>query len=281
MEDLLELYSRTMELCACQGVSPAPLAQLALTPKWAVVGGQGAQWGLAFRFGGDHAVHGRLDFAPLLSAMAPFVGRPLSRLVEFLLGRTGLEARIFCLAALNALSAPLNTAAALAGRGWEPLPPRSLPFLRPEDRVVCVGYGCLIDEVLAVCPRVHVCDMRPVEDLETRFVGGERDRGPRGVVFHPARDNPALLAEADVVLLTGCTLANGTWRALLEWAKGARVVGLFGPSAGLSPEVLRGVGFRYVTASRVLDPAALARNLDLPLTDPLHGGCAQGYSLLL
>ena len=213
--------------------------------------------------------------------MAPFVGRPLSRLVEFLLGGAGLEERIFCLAALNALSAPLNTTASLAGRGWEELPPRSLPFLRPEDRVVCVGYGCLIDEVLALCPQVHVCDMRPVEDLEARFVGGDRERGPRGVVFHPARDNPAQLSQADVVLLTGCTLANGTWQALLEWAKGARMLGLFGPSAALAPEVLKAVGFGYVTTSRVIDPAALARNLERPLTDPLHGGCAQGYSLLL
>ena len=280
-EDLLGFYTGLMELYAAQSLTAEPLAEAALTPKWVVVRGSGCQCGLSFRFNGEHAVHGALSFRPILERLPAFVGQPISRLAEWLLGLEGLEARIFCLAALNALSAPFNRPQALAERGWSLLPPRRLPFLRPSDRVVCVGYGCLIDEVLAVCPQVHVSDMRPRQDLETCFAGQVLSYGPEGVVFHSAGENPQLLAGADVVLITGCTLANGTWSDLLCWAEHARVVGLFGPSAGLPPELLARAGFQYVTTSHVTSPACLARNLRRPLTDPFQGRCAQGYSLML
>lgn len=281
MEDLARFYQQILRLLTACGRMPEPLAQLVLTPKWAVVQGTGVQCGQAFRFGGEHAVHGGLDFGRLLSELRPLLGRPLDALVESLLAREGLCARVFCLAALNALSSPLCMAQALSDRGWRPLAAHALPFLRATDKVVCVGYGCLIGEVLSLCPQIHVTDMRPRADLESIFLGEGAPSGPDGVIFHDVSEQPGLLAGADVVLITGCTLANGTWRLLLDWSAHARVVGLFGPSAALAPEVLRASGFRYVTSSRITDPGRFAQNLRRPLSDPLAGGCAQGYTLLL
>ncbi|WP_302777695.1 Rossmann-like domain-containing protein [Anaerotruncus colihominis] len=280
MEDLAGWYGQIRTLLDRAQIKPEALTDIAVTPKWLSVRGDGIQCGLAFRFGGEHAVYGSQDFRPLLERCKPWRGRALTAVIEALLAQSGLCERILCLAALNALSAPLNRPEALSSRGWKPQPPACLPFLQPSDRVVCVGYGALVDEVLAVCPQVHISDMRPQALLETYFLASPTP-GPERVCFHPAGENRLLLSSADVVLLTGCTLANGTWRQLLEWSSGARVRGFFGPSAGLPPELLQTAGANYVTTTHITHPANTFAQLRSPLSSPMNQDYRMSYSLLL
>lgn len=281
MEDLVSVVLPMLEQ---MGLRPEPLARLALTPMWAAVLGEKEQSGMAFRFGREHSVYGAPAPAePFLEEMRPWLGCPLDQVVRVLMGRDDLYSRAFCMAALNALSAPFNEKEALTRRGWQLRPPGELPFLRREDMVVVVGYGYLIDQILEVCPRVHVSDMRPETLLKSWFLESNMmvEAVPDRVVFHDASENEALLAQADVVLVTGSTLVNGTWKELLRAGKRARVKGVFGPSAGLPPEVLQTLGFQYVTTGAVCDPKCFADNLRRPFTEPFSGGCAMSYSLLL
>lgn len=279
-----EVYQSLLSLLETEGIQRAPLTELALTPMWAVVCGEADQCGAAFRFGRDHSVYGpQPGEAEFLSTLSDLPGQPLTKLIECLLDADDLYSRAFCIAAMNALSAPLNTPDQLGRRGWDTKASSHLPFLRPEDKVVCIGYGCLIDQVLEVCPQVHVSDMRPASQLKNHLLGTGRvvESGPEQVIFHRAEENDVLLSDADVVFVTGCTLVNGTWRSLLHAASNARIRGVFGPSAGLPPELLKAMGFNYVTSSAFLDPVQLSRNLRRPLTDPFAGNCTWRYSFLL
>lgn len=280
MKDLSLWYDRLRVLLDNARIQPESLADMAVTPKWLVVRGNGIQCGMAFRFGGEHAVYGTQEFHPILERYRVWQGRALTAVAEDLLARNGLRERIVCLAVLNALSASLNRPEALSGRGWKPLPPASLPFLQPLDRVVCVGYGALINEVLEICPMVHVSDMRQREHLESYFLTSTVP-GPERVCFHSAGENPTLLSKADVVLLTGCTLVNGTWRKLLEWSAGARIRGFFGPSAGLPPEVLQAAGANYVTTTYITRPAQMFTQLRKPHASPIARDFSMSYSLML
>ena len=105
MEDLAGWYGQIRTLLDRAQIKPEALTDIAVTPKWLSVRGDGIQCGLAFRFGGEHAVYGSQDFRPLLERCKPWRGRALTAVIEALLAQSGLCERILCLAALNALSA--------------------------------------------------------------------------------------------------------------------------------------------------------------------------------
>ncbi len=70
----------------------------------------------------------------------------------------------------------------------------------------------------------------------------------------PARDEPRLLPECSVVLVTGTTLVNGTLEELLSWCRRARSVVLAGPSTILLPEAYAGTPITWLAGSRIAQP---------------------------
>ncbi|SHN75261.1 DUF364 domain-containing protein [Desulfitobacterium chlororespirans] len=245
-------YLQIMDLYRQEGLKPGRLTQLGYFPKWTVVMGDNGQIGRAFHFDGEHSVYPLRDPDALLP-LQRFVGKSLLALAEELLTETDIQLRAVCLAVLNALSHPLNQAEQLKKRGFEPVEFDNLEFINAEDRVVLVGYGALIKETLARCPVIDVCDMRSLSSLRTVSIGRTIEYGPPGIRFHGAAENQTLLADADIVLLSGSTLVNGTYRDLIRYARKARVIGMFGPSAQLIPEFLQGGGINYITTSGIAD----------------------------
>lgn len=278
---LCRAYEMIAKMYEDENLTPDNLKELALSPKWAVVAGEGKACGAAFRFGGEHAVYGHLYDTKFISQLQPFVGKSLFALTEYLLKQEDLYMRAFCVAALNALSNPLLEPRRMSGRGWETHAPCDLFFLRPEDTVVCVGYGMLLQEVLTVCGQVHVSDMRPIPDLQTTIVGRDVIIVPEKIIVHRAEENPELLARADVVLLSGCTIVNDTWGELIRYAVHARIIGMFGPSAQIVPEFLARNGIGYVTASRITDSILLRQQLCKPLGTGLSPACTAGYAVYI
>ena len=62
-----------------------------------------------------------------------------------------------------------------------------------------------------------------------------------------------LVPEADIVVITGSTLANGTLDRLLELAENARIVAIVGPTASCLPEPLFRRGVKYIGGIRIRD----------------------------
>jgi hypothetical protein len=119
-----------------------------------------------------------------------------------------------------------------------------------EDRVVVVGYmKPLVEKLRTKTRRVQVFERNPqlrADALPDTFVD-------------------QILPKANVVILSGSSLVNGTVDRLLELSKNARLVAMTGPTASALPEPFfrRGVGAMAGVSARgsaVLNAVAEAKS---------------------
>jgi uncharacterized protein (DUF4213/DUF364 family) len=230
------------------------LENVGFSGLWTIVRGTREQSGLAFAFNREHAVYGAVDIQPLLS-LRTFVGKSMFDLAEHLLDEDALILNSALVATMNALTRPLVLGERLnANYGPCVYRPRGgdwLDFIRPDDMVTMVGFGP-VGDILRHVKSCCVCDLRPESALRTISVGKRTEYGPKGVRLCGASETKDVLGSSSVVLITGCTLVNGTLEDLIAWSAGARVVGLYGWSAGILPEFLSGLGINYISANQIL-----------------------------
>lgn len=70
------------------------------------------------------------------------------------------------------------------------------------------------------------------------------------------------LEQADIVILTGSSIANNTLEQLLNWSVNARVVSVVGPSAGMIPDPLFERGVEIVSGMKVLNSEKVAQIIE-------------------
>jgi len=116
--------------------------------------------------------------------------------------------------------------------------------IRKDDIVVLVGQ---------IRPFIHVIQAK----TSKVFVLERNPMRAQGVLSE--RASKEIIPKADVVIITGSAIANGTVDYLLELSQGIREVALGGPTASLIPDPFfkRGVkvmgGIKVVNADRMLD----------------------------
>jgi uncharacterized protein len=259
---LKETLSRLEQLYAQFGLTPGRLRRAALKQGWNVVIGTDGQCGMAMNFTGWERAFGepQLD-VPRLQAS---IGDSLFDVAAGRLEAESWQERAIGVAAMSALSQPLLTPASLEARGFR-VSPADVDFaslIQPEDIVAIVGYGGAVARSLGRCKELHVLDMRSRESVLTTLV---TERGvelvPTEVVLHPASEDEAVLGRATAVTITGSALVNGTFDALLQWSAGARLITVYGASAGFIPDVLFERGVHMLHSSRITDPDAFDRSV--------------------
>lgn len=258
---LLGLMTRAA--AADPAAAAAPVREIAFGDKWLAVRLEGDRCGRAFAFTGAHEVYGPFDL-DVLQKMRRLVGMPASE--AFVCAASEEGARLFGrmaatlqVAVINAVADAGNAPEALKARGVELLDDCVGALVRPQDRVVVVGAGMFLPELAASEARVDVVDLRPACDLMGARVSAEGvELLPHGLAFHTGADETAgLFAEADVLLVTGSTLVNGTFFELMALPRRARDVVLFGPSASGPFEALAELGVTCVAGNATLDADAL------------------------
>jgi uncharacterized protein (DUF4213/DUF364 family) len=239
-----------------EGLQPGTLEGISFSGKWTTVFGSLGQNGMAFNFTGEHSVYGQIDPAPLVELQV-FMGKPLTQLAAHLSEKADILHRSAYLAVLNALSAPLNDQERLISRGFSLISQDPFEFARADDFVTVIGAGGVIGNLSKRCKVVHVLDLRPRNTLENLLVGEKIEHGPEKLIFHDPQESEALLAQSDIVFMTGCTLVNQTIFDLLPLIKKARVIGVFGPSAMLAADYLRELGVNYIQTVAIQDSEAM------------------------
>jgi uncharacterized protein len=185
------------------------------------------------------------------SAMAmPFSGklrgRPAIELAREALSPHGIR-RAVGIAALNAL----------AELCWQHRPhPETLlrvgvdafdaTEIRPGERVVVVG---------AFVPFLKELKRRgqPFLVLEQDPATLKPDEMPH---FRPAEQAPAVVPQADVLLITGSTLVNATLEDLMALARPQARVTVVGPTVGLLPDAFLARGADILGSVRITEPDA-------------------------
>lgn len=269
--NLRELIDATFSLTCPNGEVPT-IEQLCFAARWAVVELSDGRAGRAFTFNGQHAVYGALDFEHMRD-MKCLLGMRADRAIARLLhedvataeaannpsasAQTSL-ARSVALAIANALSCKLNAPAELEARGFSISEPTDRSFLRPEDTVVLIGAGMLLQESAATCASVDVVDMRPRAALQSLLLNARGEcYGPGQVRFHGVEDTANLAARADVIGITGCALENDSLFDIARMPRKAREFVIFGPSAQVPMELLAALGATRIVTSRIVDTRSL------------------------
>lgn len=258
---LAGLWERTV--AAHPAAAASPVRDIAYGGMWVVVRLENGDCGRAFAFTGAHEVYGPFDLA-VLEELRELVGLLASEAFAQLLSpeapaRFGRLAQTVAVALLNAVAASGNEPAALEARGLQLLDDVVRALVRPGDRVAVVGAGMFLPELAACDAQVDVVDLRPACDLVSAHVTAEGvSYEPRGLTFYAGEEaTPQLIAAADVLMLTGCTLVNGSFFDLMRLPRRARDVVLFGPSAGAPFEALAELGVTCVAGSWVVDGDAV------------------------
>jgi len=85
----------------------------------------------------------------------------------------------------------------------------------------------------------------------------ERNRKENNEQVLPESDIQELLPQADFAIITGSSIANGTIDNVLNLCKGAREIGIVGPSAGIIPDPFFKRGVTIIGTIRTIDSERL------------------------
>jgi uncharacterized protein (DUF4213/DUF364 family) len=241
-------------------IPPGTVEMFGLNPGWNAVVGSDGSCGVAMSFDRNNPVYGEDQTHVDPDGLRSLVGASLFEVAARGMIDERVNRRSIALAALNALSQPFLAPDLLEGKGYT-LGQGAADLVRKDDVVVIVGYGGLVREFAGRCRELHVTDQRPVESFRTTIVGKSISHGPAGITVHPAVENREVLAGADVAVITGSTLVNGTFEEVAGYAKDARVRALYGSSAQLIPDVLFGNGMNMVMSVAISDPARFVSDI--------------------
>jgi uncharacterized protein (DUF4213/DUF364 family) len=259
---LEKTFNRLRYLYGQKGIEPGTLAKIGLKPGWTTIVGTKGECGTAFRFSGPHKVYEghQVD----LEVLKQFVGQNLMDVISESIGSTLIPLRSVAVAAMSALSQCFISVDSLIERGLRIWDDQSLleSVITPHDVVTLIGYGGMVQNVLGRCQELHVADMRPRESLLTTVIGKEIEYEPKRLTLHGAEEDEALLARSDVVIITASSLINRTFDDLLNYSSHARVVGLYGPSASIIPDVLFEHGINFIMSHHVINPQKFIESVE-------------------
>ncbi len=257
MDLLVETLARLEILHKENDLPWAVLSRVGLMPKWTAVIGTEGQSGITLNFTEHPHVFGepRVDIDRLQS----FIGIDLFTVAKHYAKSTSLQERSIGASVVSALSQPLLTKESLVNRGYDVLDNSTnfADLVEIDDIVAMVGYGgYALNKVPEKCREFHVTDIRPKQDFQTAIIDSEIRYVPDNIIVHTAEENPSVLSSATAILITGASLVNGTLGNLLKHTGKARLVGVWGPSASVIPDILFERGVNYLETYQMSDPDA-------------------------
>lgn len=120
-----------------------------------------------------------------------------------------------------------------------------LGLITSTDVVAVVGYFySYIPKIAEVARTVNVTELEPLSDFD---IYDFRPKKTNVRVF-PTSQSKNVISNADIVIITGMTLANDTASELLGYARNARLVMMIGPTCSFYPKVLFEAGVDIVGA---------------------------------
>ena len=197
------------------------------------------------------------DAARYQEILQSHIGQDVDQCLEELIRENDPDCREIAVSLSNLMSKPFNTKERLADRGISRTEGLNFRYEVAGKKVGIIGYGLYNNFFLGKCSEFHAFDFRTEREVLNRRIGAAgTDIFPQNIVWHlgtNALEFPQVLKELDIVIMTGCTIVNDTYRDILACCEKAQIRGIYGPSAELCPEYLFDLGYNYIFSASVRD----------------------------
>lgn len=280
-KDLELLYRQIKDIYIKDNREFPKVERLIHMNKWNIVFTDNDQIGMAFNFTGEHNIYNEDINLKRIKTLNKFVDKDIRLLIEDLLNNPDIQSRSFLVASLNALSQSIMDDKYMVNKDFKLLENREFDFLNKEDTVTLVGYGGVVDKIRGKCKKFNVVDKRIDTLLKPLIIEKDIRYEPKDINFYKDIDEDNILDSTDILIITGSTLVNGTYQDIIKKAKHARIIGIFGPSGQILPEVLFNQGFNYITSNKIINTDKYLMDILNPMNSNIKfSDYSKSYSII-
>lgn len=250
MEDLREVLNRNRALYEKYNEEMPRISEFVMGYRWLMAADKNDHISLALRVGEEKPAKKQE------LVLKELIDRPVDEVLEEIVDENDPEKRTIATALSNLMSKPFNTKERLADRGISRTEGLKFPYDVSGKKVGIIGYGLYNNFFLGKCAEFHAFDFRKEKDLLSIRVGKEETVYPTNIHWHlgeNALEHIDVLENLDIVIMTGCTIVNDSYRGILNACKNAEIRGIYGPSSELDPEYLFDLGYNYIFSGSVRD----------------------------
>ena len=250
MEDLREVLNRNRTLYEKYHEEMPCISEFVMGYRWLMAADKKDHISLALRVGEEKPAKKQEQ------VLKELIDRPVDEALEEIIDENDPEKRTIATALSNLMSKPFNTKERLADRGISRTEGLKFPYDVTGKKVRIIGYGLYNNFFLGKCAEFHAFDFRKEKDLLSIRVGKEETVYPTNIHWHlgeNALEHIDVLEDLDIVIMTGCTIVNDSYRGILNACKNAEIRGIYGPSSELDPEYLFDLGYNYIFSGSVRD----------------------------
>ena len=250
MEDLREVLNRNRTLYEKYHEEMPCISEFVMGYRWLMAADKKDHISLALRVGEEKPAKKQEQ------VLKELIDRPVDEALEEIIDENDPEKRTIATALSNLMSKPFNTKERLADRGISRTEGLKFPYDVTGKKVGIIGYGLYNNFFLGKCTEFHAFDFRKEKDLLSIRVGKGETVYPTNIHWHlgeNALEHIDVLEDLDIVIMTGCTIVNDSYRGILNACKNAEIRGIYGPSSELDPEYLFDLGYNYIFSGSVRD----------------------------
>ena len=249
MEDLKIIFERTMKKYDRFDEKIPVLSEFIMGYRWLMSCDEDSRLSLALRVGKEKPQ------AEYESMMRSLIGLRCDKALEKLFSENDPELRTIAVSLCNLLGKSFNSEKYLCEYGIKRTEGLNFNYEVGGKKVGIIGYGLYNNFFLGKCAEFHAFDFRGPKGVLSLRIGKEESRlYPEGIHWHlgeNAADFTDVLSELDIVIMTGCTIVNNSYRDILSACKKAQIRGIYGPSSELCPDYLFDLGYNYIFSASV------------------------------
>ncbi len=250
MEDLILILEQNRAFYQKYKTEIPKLKEFVLGFRWAMAVDENDKISLALRVGDEEELDIYTKFIKSL------LNKPLDKCIEECV-KAGPKYRTIAVSISSLMSKPFNTAERLLERGIIRTEGLNFDYEVKDKKIGIIGFGLYIKKMKDDWKEFHAFDFRdPKTILSTVITEDGVKTYPERITWHlgeNALENKDILADLDIVIMTGCTVVNNTYKGILEACKNASIRGIYGPSGELAPDYLFDLGYNYIFSTSILD----------------------------
>lgn len=253
MDDLLEILEINRSFYKKYNMEIPKLKEYVLGFRWAMPIDENGKMSQSLRVGKEDELDKYKSF------IKSILNKPLDECIEECI-KAGAKYRTLAVSISSLMSKSFNSEEKLLDRGIIRTKGLKFDYETKDKKIGVIGFGLYNKKIKHDWKEFHAFDLRPEKAILSTRINEEGVKTyPKNVYWHLGENalaNKDVLADLDIVIMTGSTVVNNTYKDLLASCKNAEIRGIYGPSSELCPDYLFDLGFNYIFSTSIRDSAA-------------------------